>query len=220
MKWIIALLLIISPLAKADPFEGLRQTTLHLNAGTGFLLHSKSGNNYIITNAHVCMFSKWKGTLAGTMPEGKLYVGKIVKEDVPKDLCAAKVDADVALQLAERSKQGETVFTRGYPAHILCESSGKLGPISNWEYPLEIAWVGECPKGTRSISDFRRVQVQCLVKYHSQLSTLYGRPGSSGSPVVNEQGYVVGVLSSFMPGEDYEAGMVTLGDLKTFMEGL
>ena len=200
----------------------LRAATLHLPNGSGFLIKGRSGKTYLVTNYHVCIGTMYRGTLFGSLPDGTQARGRVVAQDFRKDLCAALIQAPPAgaLTIAKVSWIHEDAYTRGYPQGVLTDSHGSLGEMTNWEYTFPIEMIGECPSPSRKARDIYNTVIGCTISYHSQRTTLFSHPGSSGSPVVNPQGELIGVVSSWLADKDYDAGIVPLDQVKSFMEAL
>lgn len=205
-----------------SPIEILRANSVHVDAGSGAIIKAPSGRKYLITNSHVCAVSRFKGKVKGSFEGGEIVHGKVVKDSVSADLCAIEVNQKYAgIEVAEALYPKDEVCTRGYPQGVLTESCGVVGGVSTWEYMFPIELLGECPADTKKqYSKFVGRLVGCVKKYTSILSTLYARPGSSGSPVVNLQGKLVGVISDWNPANDAEAGMVPLRLVREFMKDL
>ena len=223
---VLMLLVVVFALpAQANTATGkLAATTVRVEGpctGSASVVVGKSGHHYILTNSHVCMCAGFKHSLFTTYEGGTMLKGKVVKQSWAFDLCAARVEDTVpALKLARRLYPDESVTTRGYPEGRLAVSHGNvLGPIE-WDYVFPIAEIGECPKGIPAVRDYNDLIVGCQMHWTSILSNLYSRPGSSGSPVVDDNGDLVGVLSSWHPGDDYDAGQVPYRDLKAFLGSL
>ena len=200
----------------------LRATSLHIAIGSASIVEGASHKKYILTNWHVCKSARWKGDLIASYEAGTVVRGKIIKTSPVKDLCAAIAPLDApALKLAPNSVIGDPVLTRGYPQGIPSESQGIIGGLTHWDYVVPIAEVGECVTGSRKVyHPYDSRLYGCRLLFTSQLTTLYSRPGSSGSPVVNTSGELVGVISSFHPESAYEGGMVTFEDVKAFLSDL
>lgn len=208
-------------LAGASGLEVLRETTVHLDRGTGSLVHGRSGGIYLLTNWHVCNVSQYKHMLYASYPNGEMVSGRVVKADPTKDLCAAKIKGSyTALKLAPMLLPDKVCCTRGYPGHIPSESCGKIGDTTKWPAGFGLEEIGECPAQFHQDRDFEGRVRGCTYTFTSTLTSLYARPGSSGSPVVDSQGLLIGVVSSWHQQSDYEAGMVTFHDLKEFLRDL
>lgn len=206
--------------AEPPAMEKLRASAVHIAIGTGFIVQASSGKRYLMTNEHVCLHGNWRGYLEANYEGGRLVVGKMVKHNIVSDLCASAVTNDyVGLKIAPALQRNEQVYTRGYPYSVLSETTGRfLGEIT-WQSDFAIEDIGECPTGARKHRNGHGNIDACVVTFHSNVTNMYARPGSSGSPVVNSQGELIGVMSSW--DSDHDAGgMVRLEDIKEFMKGL
>lgn len=202
--------------------SNLKDTALHLSVGSGSVVQGGSGRKYILTNFHVCHAMKWKGEIAGNFEGGRLLIGRVVKESPTSDLCAAVIREDSpALKFSSSMLLPlSKVTSRGYPMGILSESHGQVYDSIKWDYDASIEEEGECPEGTNKLYWLDGNLKACTFHFTSTLTSLYARPGSSGSPVVNEEGELVGVISSHHGDRVFEGGMVTQAQLIEFMKGL
>lgn len=214
--------------ARADTSKGvllLRKTAVRIDGtgcmGSGSIVEGKSGKKYLLTNQHLCNCAKYRGDIYGTFEDGKLLVGRVVKQDWGSDLCAAQVGAvDQALHIGKGLPPLTEISTRGYPGGRLTESHGRsAGPV-DWETDFPIEEIGTCPRNSEPLYGFNGVLAGCKLRYRSTLSNLYARPGASGSAVVNDQGELVGVVSSWHAGSDFDAGMVPFAQVREFLNTL
>lgn len=205
----------------SPPLDNLRSTAVRIENGSGSVVEGASGRRYILSNYHVCLGAAWKGTLTAFHPTGETITGRIVKRAPAVDLCAARLKGHMpALKLGRQAAPMQEVWTRGYPAGILSETHGRLATGTTWRFFFPIEEVGECPDEYRKEYGYDGRLSGCVATFSSTLSSLYSRPGSSGSPVVDRDGDLVGVISSFDPRGNFNAGLVPFDDLKSFMEGL
>lgn len=139
-----------------------------ISGGSGFLIDAKG---YIITNAHVL-----KGSGAVVVnSKGQEFNASIVNIDVAKDLAILKInDGDYqplkSLPYSIRKANtdlGESVFTLGYPRNDIVYGEGYLSARTGYN------------------SDSLSYQVQ-----------ISANPGNSGAPVFNNNGEVIGILST------------------------
>lgn len=139
-----------------------------ISGGSGFLIDTKG---YIITNAHVL-----KGSGAVVVnSKGQEFNASIVNVDAEKDLAILKInDQDYeplhALPYGIRkanSDLGEQIFTLGYPRNDIVYGEGYLSARTGYN------------------SDSLTYQVQ-----------ISANPGNSGGPVFNNNGEVIGILST------------------------
>lgn len=216
---------LISRLANADEpvpiaIQKLRISTVRLSNGSGSIVEGASGNHYLLTNFHVCTSSSYGGKVHANYPDGSLIGGKIFKESAPADLCAVKVTrAFPALKLSKQLYPTTQLYTRGYPFGVLSETAGFMKSRMTWSYTYPLENLGTCPKGSKGELNVLGHLGGCTVSYTDNLTNMYSRPGSSGSPVVDSSGDIVGVMSSWFPDQD-AGGMVTLETLSEFLNTL
>jgi len=140
-----------------------------ISGGSGFLIDTKG---YIITNAHV--LKGGSGALV-VNSKGQEFNATIVNVDLEKDLAILKInDEDYtplkALPYGIRKASadlGEPIFTLGYPKKDIVFGEGYLS------------------SRTGNNSDSLSYQVQ-----------ISANPGNSGAPVFNNNGEVIGILST------------------------
>jgi S1-C subfamily serine protease len=139
-----------------------------ISGGSGFLIDAKG---FIVTNAHVI-----KGTGAIVVDNtGKEYVAEIALIDQEKDLAILKIDdADYTSKKSlpysirkSTTDLGEEIFTLGYPRNEIVYGTGYLSARSGYE--------GDS------------------LSYQLQMSA---NPGNSGAPVFDNDGEVIGVVST------------------------
>lgn len=143
-----------------------------IGLGSGFLIRK----NVVVTNFHVIRgASSATVTLVGNSTP--LKVEGVVGIDVVRDLALIRLeqDAGVPLVLADIGELeiGEDIYVFGNPRGL--EGSISNGIVSS--------------KGTRSIEGEELIQITAPIS-----------PGSSGGPVVNRQGQVIGVAAASLRG--------------------
>jgi S1-C subfamily serine protease len=162
------------------------------SGGTGFHMEH-AGKIVLVTNNHVCDPVN-EGMTLRTLDQGTLEVIKISKEH---DLCLLKSNRLVGLKLAHTPAQVlDRVILVGHPRGLsLTIREGHVMEVSHAVFP----WMG-----TQQLP-------------YAELSTItYG--GSSGSPVVNTHGMVVGVLFAGYRDYNTEGMMVPWLDLLVFLD--
>lgn len=210
--------------AKADiAFDKLKDATVQVEglncSGSGSIVKSKSNKKYILTNNHVCNCVKFKGNVNAFYDDGLMITGKVFKESWASDLCASLIKEDrPALELAPGPSS--ELRTRGYPQRHVADSVGHTTKLINWSTLFEIGEIGECPEGSKTLRGDNGNIEECELSFVSMGTTLYARPGSSGSPVVNSKGELVGVMSSWDHKDNYSGAMVPYNQLKKFLETL
>lgn len=135
--------------------------------GTGFLV-SKIGQ--VITNHHVVNNCK------ELRVQGHDGIGKLVAQDRINDLALIQIQTkatDIAVIASEagRLRQGEEIVAFGFPLNSVLSTGGNLTP-------------GVVSALTGLGNNTNQIQITAPIQ-----------PGSSGSPVINKKGEVVGVVS-------------------------
>lgn len=139
-----------------------------VSGGTGFIIDSKG---YLVTNAHVL---KGAGVVV-VNSKGQEYNAKIVGIDRNSDLALLKI-ADNEFQplrplpygiRKSGADMGERIFTMGYPRNDIVYGEGYLSARTGFN------------------GDSMSYQIQISVN-----------PGNSGGPVFNDNGDVIGILST------------------------
>jgi len=138
-----------------------------ISTGTGFLV-SKVGQ--AITNHHVV------NNCTELRVQGRDGVGKLIAQDSVNDLALIQVQGratDTAVIAAETGKlrQGEEIVAFGFPLNSVLSMGGNLTP-------------GVVSALTGLGNNTNQIQITAPIQ-----------PGSSGSPVINKKGEVVGVVS-------------------------
>jgi S1-C subfamily serine protease len=138
--------------------------------GTGFLI---DGKGYIVTNAHVLNGSSFVNVVNN---KSDVFKAKIVYTDAKKDIAILKItDSDFtplkslpySIAKVSNVNLGEEVFTLGYPRNEITYSKGDISAKSGYN------------------GDTLSFQIQ-----------MSANPGNSGGPLLNEDGEVVGILST------------------------
>ena len=201
--------------------------------GTGFVVKAASGKKFVVTNSHVCEISVKSGYMVGYVrKDGKLRVPlehklKIIKQYGNHDLCILKLEDDLpALSLAEDVHQDELAQIIGYPIFTLLSAShghvrGYTEIETKWEVPMNRC-VGKAfrkaPVGFKTDSAGMIVTVEaCIFKQDFLMTDALGDAGQSGSPAVNEQGEIIGVMSMVTGRHRMFALIVPLRNLRDFL---
>lgn len=158
------------PAPLPTPGPGVEQEEPHTaKSGTGFFV---TGNGDIITNAHVVRDCSEIRVGTG---EGNFVDARIVAKDTTNDLALLRVDvrpAHIASLRSAAVRLGENVEAFGYPLSQVLATSGNFttGNVT------ALAGVGD---------DSRYVQISAPIQH-----------GNSGGPLLDENGNVVGIVSS------------------------
>ena len=158
--------------------------------GTGFQINY-GGEQFIVTNKHVCNF----GNKGGMIKVAGIY-RKILSISIFHDLCLIEpLFYRKGLDLAGAMYRDEPLWVIGHPRGLpQTIRKGKFIVTSSEKFP----WIGDH-----------------YVSYHLLDIVAYG--GSSGSPIVDTLGNVVGVLFGAYRGYHTEAFIVPLEDLMLFL---
>jgi S1-C subfamily serine protease len=184
--------------------------------GTGFQVTTSKGVQYTLTNRHVCRMDKPINTLVN----GKRRTLKIVKVSSKTDLCVLEAIKELrALDLASSVKIGEGIAALGHPQLLpLALTRGELmGYASVGIGEAMVFNPAQCPKATEPVMSL--FGVICVREYKAGVTNVTILPGSSGSPMVNFWGNLVGVV--FAANNSSNWGLVIpLNEVREFLESL
>ena len=152
-------------------------------SGSGFVIDD---DGYVLTNAHVV----WDVNFVDIYSVSGHSFGQVVGRDEEIDLALIKLETNelkpVTLGDSDTLKQGDDVFTLGFPFGIKADVSFKEGTLS------------------RVVEDGDYTYLETSAEIH---------PGNSGGPLVNDQGEVVGINTAVLGNS---IGGVTVGETIKF----
>ena len=211
-------------------YAGSKTVMIHgvKSGGSGFFVENEEGKVRILTNKHVCATGLKQGKYKYLMvmtKNGQKRLRRVIKESDKHDLCLVEGFENVSgLEVASELNVGDTVAIVGHP---------KLAPLSLFKGEFIGSRViqiitginmqkrncsGVFKKVKNPFLRFIGVKTVCITNYDSNQITAYSRGGSSGSPVVNFYGDVVGVLFAGNRKDQFESFMVPLEEIKRFLE--
>lgn len=200
----------------------IKLTNMERNSGgTGFGVQYK-GYKFIMTNSHVCEIRR--SSPSGfwvNKPDGTLVRAVIIKQYEKHDLCILKhVEGIHTLSLGSDPRIGETHYIVGHPAlqpktlttgeYVGMASINVI--IADAPSPAEL----NCKKGKVHYRPF--FGAMCIRTYIASFTTTPILGGSSGSPVVNSFGNLVGVAFASNERGNNWAKLVPLYSVRDFLE--
>jgi len=194
------------------------------SGGTGFHIKSPSGKVYILTNAHVC----------GLAENNVLYITDDFNRTIPRQVLETSDETDLCLveplpnyhgylKVGSESSSGQIVWAVGHPA-LMPTTMTQGEVIGKQKIVLLDHYMNDPEDGSCNLPKNRILKLQrffgevivCAVEIEANLSTVLILPGSSGSPVVNFWGKVVGVIFA---GTQNDWGIfITVKDINKFLE--
>jgi len=196
--------------------------------GTGFFVTAPSGSTYILTNYHVCQLKDKDNMLNVKTQDGDRFIPKkVVEMYKDHDLCLIEPiigyeGLDVS---SDKPLDGSDIYVVGHPKlYPLVVSEGQyIG-----EKTIKIAYrnTSAYVMGNDFLSQILELLKQQMAGYPSIIVKTYTtshiiaytRGGSSGSPIVNNDGEVVAVLFAGVPMDNHDSYGVPLRYIERFLE--
>ena len=183
--------------------------------GTGWVTKAK-GKNVIVTNDHVCAVEMGGYVIIQT-DDGRLGRKKVLKRSAVRDLCIVEGLRAPALRIAPFGpRRFDKLTVYGHP--LLKPTTPSTGEyLEDGVVPIGMGpnEEGNCQEGTEEIESF--FGKICVLPMELSYSTVPIYPGNSGSPVLNEEGEVVGVMNS-SDSRDNRGMFIPLQYLKEILE--
>lgn len=158
------------------------------SGGTGFTMTTKSGKLVIVTNHHVC-------ERYTEMMLNYVVLAKVIERDFEHDLCLLDGHYGLPLEIGQEPRVYDDLYVVGHPyLNPKTPTQGNfLGefvvPVGMMRGPLE-----GCPEGTVRAEGF--FFIVCIKYYQLGQTTVPTHPGNSGSPIVNNEAQLVGIINS------------------------
>lgn len=145
----------------------ISQKAMRQSFGSGFLIDAKG---FILTNHHLV---EGAGSLEVTLADGRTLAGNTVRSDFTHDIALVKIEADdlpsVRMGDSSQLEAGQWILAIGHPFGLLqTVSAGIVGALGR--------------------SDLSLLGYENFIQTDATIS-----PGSSGGPLVNLRGEVVGI---------------------------
>jgi putative serine protease PepD len=161
--------------------------------GSGFIIDS---NGYILTNNHVVVDAAERGSITVDLSNGDSYKAEIVGRNAAFDLAVIKINATglpvLPLGNSDELVVGDSVIAIGSPLGL--SGTVTTGIISSLNRPVTTGQDGDA-------SYINAIQTDAAIN-----------PGNSGGPLVNANGFVIGINSAIATtGASSQVGSIGLG---------
>lgn len=209
--------------------DSIRSTVMQLTSDKGSCsgeqIKAPSGVNYVLTAAH-CAGLAVDGSILVHTEDGRQLLRKVLAEDPNSDLLLLEgVPGIDGLDVAGSSRRGQSIrtFTHGlaFPTYrtegvLIADKEIQFvvggGPLASAEEEAKCASMAK--NSVIAIDTFFGELKLCILTSTEMATTAFIQHGSSGGPVVDSSGALIGVVSA---GGDGYGFLVTLRDIKRFV---
>lgn len=188
---------------------------------TGIEVKAPSGRTYILTAGHcMALVDKETGEVDAITEKGNHYTVNVIIGDIEHDLLlltsANSLSIDVADKVYEHQKVHTLTHGNRFPTYrtdgeMLEEREVHI----HGEYILSKEDMDKCNTSYASPA-FDGRGLYCAIKMTMHIASAYVIPGSSGGPLLDSSGRLVGIVSCTY--NDF-GGFVPLHDIKQFLKG-
>lgn len=194
----------------------IRKISIDKITATGFNVKAPSGKLYMVTNFHFCIWSQ-DGTFE-TLNSGSKTKQRILGISPKNDLCIATPFNDKYFNIEDNDKSW-FFKTGGFPSITGDKMAFSTGIfLGKEERPLILKEppLPSCFPGTTLLNS-TSYYLDCIILDDTVETTMYSYPGTSGSPVLNINNKLVGIINS--AGEMNRAHFVQVRKLLKLIEG-
>lgn len=183
--------------------------------GTGVVVKTKSGKNVILTNGHVC---DAVGETADLVNYNQKVRSTFIFKSTDSDLCLMTFPETVKVTPLELDPLGplmnEIIYTIGFPSNhpLVLEQGNLVGPHKD-----VMAKVHQGQTNCLSIMLNPEGVPLCIYMQEMVLTTIRTFQGSSGSPALNKNGKLIGLVFANLNSTGYGA-LVYLEDIKKVLK--
>lgn len=174
--------------AESNVFRVISETPYGVGGGTGYLVHTEEYGTIFLTNKHICDMDPPSNIFVADQDDGTRYLTKIIRKAKKTDLCiletppalAAKHHGLILAPPTRHLQYGEVLYVYGHPG--LRKLTGSHGIFINETF----AAITETERGYIDAEKIELGRVDVAIF-----------PGSSGSPVLDQEGVVVGTIFAY-----------------------
>lgn len=188
---------------------------------TGEQVVTDSGKTYILTAGHCKGLIEDKMIIA-KYDDGSLYLLEYIAEDPTSDLLLFSSPRIGGLKVADHVSLHEHIHALSHGGrHATFRTDGEVLEKSHVEAPFALVDEGD-PESVKACTDLPKQRIEdsmmgamCILTVNETMTTVAVIPGSSGGPLVNEAGDLVGVVSASET--EIISAMVSLEDIHRFL---
>jgi len=187
--------------------------------GTGFAVRAASGEEFIMTNKHVCEVAV-NGWVAVKQDLGEPIFKRVIYKDDKHDLCLVQGDKKFSpLDIGDSPKKGDFHYVVGHPGlRQLSVQQGEYVGYSTVKLLDNVKIRTQCKGQIYELNSMEQflygMEFACIRSYVSYATTATTYPGNSGSPVVNKYGNIIGVLFAGSSEEEKDNYLVPVSEVK------
>jgi S1-C subfamily serine protease len=176
------------------------------SGGTGFHVRTEKGNDYILTNAHICEMAV-NGQVLAVTPDGKKRMNRrVIESSEDHDLCLVEGLPNMkGVPLAAKDPEiGELIGVVGHPAlYPLTLSRGEFRGFTTIQLVVAVnVEKEECSKSNQKLIEMPPDSLEfafgleniCIQDFSAGGTSAMIFPGNSGSATVNFWGNLIGVI--------------------------